>query len=83
MTRAIVKVLTTGHNVLYYTGRAGQDWISEDAAEAFEYSPQEASRKVAELQKMYAGVGLRFAAASKPTAPQTEAGCKADAGRSF
>lgn len=66
MATAIVKVFTAGNNVLYYTGRAGQGWVSEDAAEAFEYSPEGASRKVKELSKMYAGVGLRFVAADKP-----------------
>jgi hypothetical protein len=66
MTTAIVKVITTGRNVLFYTGRAGQDWISESATDAFEYSVQGALRKVEELKKMYAGVGLRFEAAEKP-----------------
>ena len=68
MTVAIVKVITTGFNVLYYTGRAGQDWISEDIADAFEYSVEGATCKVAELRQMYAGVGLRFEAGERPSA---------------
>lgn len=66
MIVAIVKVITTGLNVLYYTGRAGQGWISEDITDAFEYSVPGATRKVEELRQMYAGVGLRFEAGEKP-----------------
>jgi hypothetical protein len=66
MSVFIVKVITTGQNVLFFTGAAGQGWISENITEAFEYSARAAVRKVAELQTMYAGVGLRFEAAEKP-----------------
>lgn len=68
MTTAIVKIITEGHRVLFYTGRAGQDWLSESAADAFEYSPRGAIRKVEELQRMYARMGLRFDWQEKTTA---------------
>ena len=66
MKRAIIKVFTSGLNVLYYTGRAGGEWLTEDAAEAYEYSLQIAQRKAAELQKTYLLVGLMFEAVEKP-----------------
>lgn len=66
MTIAIVKVITPGHNALYYTGQAGAAWISENMADAFEYSVQGAARKVEELKKTYASIGLRFDTAEKP-----------------
>lgn len=72
MSVFIVKVITTGQNVLFYTGRAGQGWVSEDITEAFECSVRGAVRKVEELQRMYAGVGLRFEATAKEGRAEAE-----------
>ena len=51
MSVFIVKVITTGQNVLFFTGAAGQGWISENITEAFEYSARAAVRKVEEHAK--------------------------------
>lgn len=61
-----VRVITTGGNVLYYTGKAGKEWISEDISDAFEYSEQVANIRIEEFRRMYEGAGLCFALGDKP-----------------
>lgn len=63
MTSAIVKLTTPGGFPLFYSGKAGNDWLCESEAEAFQYLGFEAAqRKADQLAKIYAGTGMTFTA---------------------
>lgn len=66
MTTCIVKVITLGGNALYYTGKAGAGWLSESAAEAFDYSEQAAGLRAESFARTYAVCGLRFEVVARP-----------------
>lgn len=63
MKAAIVKLTTPGGFPLFYSGKAGTDWLSEQEADAFQYLGFEAAeRKAEQLAKIYAGTGMGFRA---------------------
>lgn len=62
----LIKVLTSGCHVLFYTGRVGNDWLTENACEAREYSDRAAKQQVESLQEEYRLLGLNFSVVDKP-----------------
>ncbi|HBP6081438.1 TPA: hypothetical protein ONA81_005834 [Pseudomonas aeruginosa] len=63
MNQAIVTIQTLGGSVLFYTGRAGQDWLSETEGEAIALGEGEAERIAARCNRQYLTIGLRFVVA--------------------
>lgn len=60
---AIVRGVTVVGDVVYYTGRAGEGWVSANRAEAFAgYSLEGARRKALQLNRHTDGHGVRFVA---------------------
>lgn len=60
MAGAIVTIQTPRGNVLFYTGQAGPDWMSEHESEAIAFGDGEAERIAARCNRQYLSIGLRF-----------------------
>lgn len=80
-----LKGLTSIGDVVWYTGRVGGGWISNNRAEAFTYTVEGARRKASQLNVMTEVHGIRFVAVvaeQEPTAHHTrECLTKGDATR--
>ncbi|HGJ7738039.1 TPA: hypothetical protein ACYSE6_006603 [Pseudomonas aeruginosa] len=66
MNQAIVTIQTLGGSVLFYTGRAGQGWLSESEGEAIALGEGEAEKIAARCNRQYLTIGLRFVVADTP-----------------
>lgn len=65
MTNAIVKGIYENGQTVYYTGKAGRDWLTENRNEAFTgYSLDGARRKALQFNKMTDFHKIRFVAVS-------------------
>lgn len=63
---AILRAVDASGNVSFWTGRAGQAWVSPDRAEAFTGLNMEgARRKALKFNQMTAAHGLRFIAVQR------------------
>lgn len=62
-----IKGLTATGDVVWYTGRAGNDWVSSDRADAFKFTLERARRQASAFNKMTAIHGIRFVAVSAVT----------------
>ena len=61
MSLSVVKVMTTNHFELFYTGKPGAAWLCENVAEAFSYGDVGRAQRVADrLNGEFAAMGLRF-----------------------
>lgn len=57
-------------NVSFYTGRAGQGWLSADKAEAFGYEALEGARRKAMTFNRQQGERIRFIAIPREGRPE-------------
>jgi hypothetical protein len=63
MTTFILRALNANGAEFFYTGRAGDGWVSKDAAEAFTYSLLEGAENAAKRHNKFTELhGLRFTA---------------------
>lgn len=61
MPLSVVKVMTTNHFELFYTGKPDAAWLCENVAEAFAYGDLERAQRVADrLNGEFVAMGLRF-----------------------
>ena len=58
--RCIVTLRTLGGSYLFCTGKAGQAWLSEIEADAFQFGEGEAQAFAERSNRQYESVGLRF-----------------------
>lgn len=69
----IVRGLSTDGGEVFYTGRAGNGWVSNDRNEAFVYTSQdEARRKALNFNRMEPLHGFRFIAIGVGSAPNAD-----------
>lgn len=61
-----IRVITAGGGVLYYTGSAGKEWLSEDITDAFEYSERAGKIRISQFYETYGVIGLSFDLVEKP-----------------
>ncbi len=64
-TNYIVRGLDGNGGEVFYTGRAGEGWVSPSRAEAFGYSKEGAQRKALSFNRNTELHGLRFVAVAK------------------
>ena len=61
MTKFTLRAIDIDGNEFFYTGKAGQEWVSPKLSEAFAgYSKEGAERKAALFNRMTGIHGLRF-----------------------
>lgn len=66
MNQIIVTARTSGGSVLFCTGRAGHEWLSENEGDAFIFNEGEAQRFVEQRNRQYLNIGLRFFVVDRP-----------------
>lgn len=61
MVDVVVRVTTGGRYPVFYSGRAGKDWLCEREADAFGYTGVQAAQLVADrFNRQYESCGFRF-----------------------
>ncbi|MGG5276274.1 hypothetical protein [Pseudomonas syringae pv. coryli] len=66
MNKIIVTARTSGGSILFFTGRSGPEWLSENEEDAFFFSEVEAQRLASQRNRQYQNIGLHFFVADRP-----------------
>lgn len=57
---AIIRGVTANGSVVYYTGRAGDGWISPEKSEAFQYALPHARQRAVQFNRNTSLHGIHF-----------------------